>query len=529
MADLDSDDLQSRYLPEARLEGQAAAKRSKYEVEQLVASPGSLPKPVFPDARREASARSGRPTATSAMLARVPREFLESCTPEAQALRRRLLRGATVVFASAGYPGKRFVFELAAALGIKSVIIDHPDSWSRGLVEEGIIAKFLPVDMSQTSDEVFQQSCSLIQQLGSDGLTGSVDGVTTFVELAVPLAARLCERFGLPGMTPASVDTARDKHRTRAAMAKAKLPTPRNLLIRSETELLAAGKFVGFPAVLKPISGAASLGVKKVESMDELRTCYREVVRDLAALVVSSGALTRDDGSGGITASRMIDLSVLLEQYLDGEEVDVDIVFSDGDWRYAAVTDNGPTFEPYFNETWGLMPSLLTKDKQSSLKELAIASVKALGFTSGVFHVECKYSSTGPQLIEVNARMGGGPVRDVNRLVWGVDLVEEAIICALGIPSRPVVPEKPITCIAYYFINAQRSGRVVSTASIEALRQEPGVLAAESFVKPGDVLVGRRDGLATWLGSLVVSADCSDNALAHLLRLEGELVVEISD
>ena len=36
---------------------------------------------------------------------------------------------------------------------------------------------------------------------------------------------------------------------------------------------------------------------------------------------------------------------------------------------------------------------------------------KALGLKLGAFHVEAKYTSRGPRLIEVNARMGGGPVR----------------------------------------------------------------------------------------------------------------------
>lgn len=30
-------------------------------------------------------------------------------------------------------------------------------------------------------------------------------------------------------------------------------------------------------------------------------------------------------------------------------KVDVDVVMSGGEWRYAAVSDNGPTLEPYFN------------------------------------------------------------------------------------------------------------------------------------------------------------------------------------
>ena len=42
-----------------------------------------------------------------------------------------------------------------------------------------------------------------------------LDGVTTFCEMAVPLAARLAEKLGLPGNLPAAVDAARDKVRGR--------------------------------------------------------------------------------------------------------------------------------------------------------------------------------------------------------------------------------------------------------------------------------------------------------------------------
>ena len=33
----------------------------------------------------------------------------------------------------------------------------------------------------------------------------------------------------------------------------------------------------------------------------------------------------------------------MMEEYLDGAEVDVDLVFSNGEARYGAVTDNWPT------------------------------------------------------------------------------------------------------------------------------------------------------------------------------------------
>ena len=146
---------------------------------------------------------------------------------------------------------------------------------------------------------------------------------------------------------------------------------------------------------------------------------------------------------------------------------------SDGEWQFAAVSDNGPTLEPYFNETWAVSPSLLPRKKQVELRELAVSSVKALGFQDGIFHVELKYTTQhGPQLIEVNARMGGGPVYATNLRTWGVDLVEEALFCAAGIPSRPLVPRKPnqdercfsmsrtpLECIANSDVNAFSTGR----------------------------------------------------------------------
>ena len=48
--------------------------------------------------------------------------------------------------------------------------------------------------------------------------------------------------------------------------------------------------------------------------------------------------------------SSHVDTHLASSRYLDGGEVDVDVVMSGGEWRYAAVTDNGPTLEPYFNE-----------------------------------------------------------------------------------------------------------------------------------------------------------------------------------
>mmetsp|Transcript_1028 Transcript_1028/g.2641 ORF Transcript_1028/g.2641 Transcript_1028/m.2641 type:complete len:619 (-) Transcript_1028:177-2033(-) len=507
--------------------GGGSMQHSRFEVEQMFASPATLPKPMSMD-ERESQIRTSVPTATNQILAQVPRKLLLQATDEGQNLRRNVARGATVVFVGAGLPGKRFTFERAAAMGIKVAIIEHPDSWSQSLVGEGVVAKFLPVDMSQSSEAVFEAALAHIRSLGQDGLTGPVDGVVTFVELSVPLVARLCETLGLPGHTPAAVDAARNKHETRAALKRAGLPTPKNYLIASADEVEKAGKIVGFPAVLKPVSGAASLGVKKVTSAEELAGTYKEIVDELSTLVVSSGALIQGSpDSGGVNAKGMVDLSVLMEQYLDGPEVDVDIVMSGGEYQYAGVADNGPTMEPYFNETWAVCPSLLPLDQQRSLKELAVACVKALEFTVGVFHVECKMTSNGPHLIEVNARMGGGQVHETNLRCWGVDLVEEMFFACLGIPSRPPVPQQPRCAVAYCYVNAPTSGKVVSLEKLEAVSKRQNIVWAKPLVRPGVTVVGPEQGLPTWLCDLFVTGQSSKKALAYLEELQAEDLVPV--
>ena len=105
---------------------------------------------------------------------------------------------------------------------------------------------------------------------------------------------------------------------------------------------------------------------------------------------------------------------------------------ANGESIFAEISDNGPTVEPYFNETWGCCPSLLPAAKQTALRDLCVATLKCLGFESGVFHVEAKNTSKGPRLIEVNARMGGGQVRETILRVWGVDLAEETMLVACG-------------------------------------------------------------------------------------------------
>ena len=140
----------------------------------------------------------------------------------------------------------------------------------------------------------------------------------TFWEDSVCVVARVAAALGLPGNPPEAVDAARSKIRTRELSAQLGLPTPRAQRVRSLDELFAAAGEVGFPAVVKPEFGASAVGCVRVESLESLPGVYtlvRSVVNPESDAIFRAGN------------------DLLLEEYLDGVEFDVDLVMEDGKCR----------------------------------------------------------------------------------------------------------------------------------------------------------------------------------------------------
>ena len=455
------------------------------------------------------------------------------CVPESYEDRkthRSRMHGKAIVFVSPGYPGKRFIFEKAHELGVKSIVIDSPGSWVKGLEESGLVDTVLEVDMAQDDDSVFIACVEALERMPK------IDGICTFVELSAPLTARLCERFDVPGHSVNSVTLARDKHLTRKAINSTDSTSKyaiKNYLIKegTEAELITAAAHVGFPAVLKPVSGAASLGVQKVTSFEELLRTYSIISELVGDLVVSSGALERrvrlanthesesesTEASAEPFHSNLSSLSntlIALEEYISGQEVDIDMVLCDGEITFCEISDNGPTVEPYFGETFNCCPSLLPTDQQDLLRTMAYEiTVDALGFKSGVFHVEAKMSPHGPRLIEVNCRMGGGPIRAVHLARSGVDLVEEQLLVSAGYHSTPPsIPEGDRLAVGFIDVNASKSGSVNTLSFLDGIESRPGILYSKPFVFPGEHIIGPEEGQPTWLLEAVLTRHCPNEA-----------------
>jgi biotin carboxylase len=352
------------------------------------------------------------------------------------------IEGRTLAVISAGYWGKRRSYVRLAELGARLVVIDEPGHWSASLVEDGIAVAWLPAAVTGDPDV---DAAAIVDVL--DEARIRPDGIVTFWEISIAVAARVAARLGLPGNPPDSVDAARSKVRTRELSTSLGLPTPKARRVRSLDELFAASDYVGFPAVVKPEFGASAVGCIRVDDVESLPHVYSKV-RDVVAIDDMSFFRAGND--------------LLLEQYLDGVEFDVDLVMHEGACVFSSVSQNWPTVEPSFQETGLHCPPDHSRREVDRLVDLSIDTAQRFGLHRGVLHIEGKCTSRGPRVVEVNARMGGGRVAEIVRDVWGVDLVEATARAALGLAPNVKPSRKPRCTALNIMLASPRTGRLAS-------------------------------------------------------------------
>jgi biotin carboxylase len=246
----------------------------------------------------------------------------------------------------------------------------------------------------------------------------SVDRVLANWEVMVLSAARLRERFGLPGMTVDQVNGFRDKQLMKERVARAGLRVPKSERVRTVAEARAAAERIGYPLILKPIAGAGSADTHKVESGAQLEA-------------VLSKMLHVGEAS--------------CEEFVDGEEYTFDTVCVGGVPRFANVAQYLP--KPLIARTneW-ISPVIITvRDMaQSKLKPgiaLGEKVLTALGMGDGFTHMEWFRKPNGEAVFgEIGCRPGGAHLVDQMNYTCDIDLFREwARAACFGTFAAPTV------------------------------------------------------------------------------------------
>lgn len=291
----------------------------------------------------------------------------------------------------------------------------------------------------------------------------SPDGIVIGAcDTSVRAGAYVCSRLGLPGHTEETALTATDKYRMLLAFESSGVAHPAFQLIH-KNELDSFSLSIPLPVVSKPIDNSGGRGINLITHPSELHK----------AVESSSHA--------GISGD------VLIEEYMQGPEVSVEILVVDGVPHVLQITDKITSGAPHFYEIGHSQPSSLPSTIKEQVRTLACRSAIAIGLINSPAHAEIKITENGPKMVEIGARLGGGCITTylLDTSVAGINMAESAIHLALGEKPDLTGYHDSGIASAVRFISAE-NGRLLSVNGTELAAQLPNVIDVETMASPGD-------------------------------------------
>lgn len=357
-------------------------------------------------------------------------------------------------------------------------VIDIPDSYD----EEGLTTALRAVLDKRPVDAVICQ----------------------FDPVTEPLAAA-CARLGVPWTAPRGVRTARDKARTRRALERAGLASARHAVVHDADAAVRAARRIGWPVVVKPVSGTDSLLTSRADGPADVREA-------------ADAFFAAADEDQPEVVRRIVARGLMVEEYLPGELVSAEIgLRGDRSWHFLVSGRSRGAVNDCV-EMGAVLPADIPAAAAEECFAYAEAACRAMGLDFGVFHVEVMLTARGPVLVEVNPRVMGGVMTQLYRLLTGVDFCDHLLDVYLGREPRfAPVPSGGRTITARRLM-PEADGRLPDTVDLDWVADpDVGLAHFESFhLAPGTAV--RRQQV---LGRFSVLADDWRSAMDRADALVG--------
>ena len=290
----------------------------------------------------------------------------------------------------------------------------------------------------------------------------TIDRVLANWEVLVMLAARLRERWGMPGMSPDTVRGFRDKEIMKERVRAAGLRVPRSRRVRTEQEVRAAAEEVGFPLILKPIAGAGSADTYQVRTQAELEETLPKMrgVREASC-----------------------------EEYIEGEEFTFDTVCIGGEPAYENIAQYLPKPIEARSLEW-VSPVIITVRDMYQARlapgvRLGRHVLGALGMGDGFTHMEWFLTPRGEAIFgEIGCRPAGAHLVDQMNYTSDIDLFREWARVACWRKFEAPVERK--YNVGIVFKRAQGQGRITRIEGLgDWLRSAGSWVVDEKLLRPG--------------------------------------------
>ncbi len=300
------------------------------------------------------------------------------------------------------------------------------------------------------ADEYFCESTIDIEAIEKVARQFKPDGIITVAsDMPMRSVANASKVLGLNSISPETALKATDKGEMIKAFKEHGVASPWYFICENFESFSSVLKKITYPAIMKPLDSAGSRGIILAKTEKELLDGFEY-------------SFSNSYGSG-----------VILEEYMQGNEVSVETMTIDGETIILAVTDKLTTGAPHFVEMGHSQQSILPKEVIEQIKELAKKAAKAVGINAGPAHIEIMATENGPKMIELGARMGGDCITThLVPLSTGIDMMAATINVACGI--KPDLTPKFNRGSAIRFLDAP-IGTITGIEGIEKAGKIEGV------------------------------------------------------
>ncbi|XXT17141.1 ATP-grasp domain-containing protein [Sorangium sp. So ce429] len=296
------------------------------------------------------------------------------------------------------------------------------------------------------------------------------DGVMAIYELFTPLAAMIRDELGLCGVSRRSVQAARDKLLTREILTKAGLSRVPYAKVDSADELERFVREVDGRVVLKPINGVASRCIFFINDPSEVPQIWAQAQADL-------------DDPEWLTVSREGKLvGYMAERFIGGAEYSVEAITHDRQTHVMAVVEKG--LRGAIEAGHCVPPRSLAPEQVAAMADYIKGVLSAIEVDSGISHTELKWSSDGPEVVEINLRVAGDSIPKVVELAYGSDI----ILDYMQLMVHGKAPERRKNGSAGIRFFMPDDCQIDAIEHVEDAKAIPGVQSVMIGVAPGKVI-----------------------------------------
>ena len=350
------------------------------------------------------------------------------------------------------------------------------------------------------ADEYF--NCSLLDVKGVFSVAEyfQPDGITCGTcDVGVLTAAHLCEKLHFPGLSVETAQRVKDKGAMIKAFAEHHVAHPEYQVLGSMTDQIR----IKYPVVTKPVDNSGSRGINVAREPEQLKNALED---------------SFSNSKSG---------QVIVEEYLDGPEVSVEILIQNGEPYILQVTDKITSGEPHFIEMGHSQPSQLPTADIEAIRKLTYEATKAVDIQDGCGHAEIKLTSKGPKMVEIAGRLGADFITTVLLPTsTGVNISEYEILRALGVPKifdpRSIVRNRGV---AVKFIEAKPG--MVKSVEVDYLAEEMvGVEEIKCVCKSG-IQYGEAANNNDRFGYVIATGKTTQTALDRCDRVLQRIKIEM--